>query len=554
MNSVICYKDKNRRFSQINQNSKNQKIVSLNCRKARPRSNTIYNQKAYKKLYLDNIEKKSTENKELIKILNNTSKAYNYIGQQLDVKIVKNLNEFEARRFNEVNRGINDVGKLIEDFDREFINYNINYKTRPKSSSISKKNKIKNQDSRTSVDGLIEEQKKFQCIKNNKTIFFKEQKKIENKFRKPKELLILLNTLKYCEQKGLLTEGNTSHENDNKLSFFREKVKNKKNQKKNIQKIYRNIDKEIFPTNKRKKSISKYNTSFFIINSPVYPEKSLNLALSTTDRTKNLKKNRPKSSDCRYFCTNAQKEDDYRLFNTETKNYYSTQAPENYNNASKNLSNNNKSKRPASSYDRAVAISKIYNCNNKMNDLLNNILEDSQKIDKKLRKGFPYMQKENEKINKNKNKKLHVNINQLRTEMDLQESTKYKIDVQVLLLNNAKKLKKYLQKEDLKMAEQLSRTVINEDRLNNKPLEFDETFNNKLFRRKVKQEINEACYKTRVIKETLNRLSNKSIIDPKQQLDKLIGKNNVCLFNDFESLKKLVKKYRIIKKQIFFPK
>lgn len=554
MNSASYHKYKNRQKPKIKKNTKNNKKSSQKESKTNRRSNILYNEKFYKELYLNNIKKKSTENKELIKMLNNTAKIYSNIGPRLDDRTAKNLNDLGIKRFNEVNRRINDVEKLINEFDNEFTNYNINEKTRPKSSNFAKKTKKIINTKNNSIDELISLNQNIETKKNIKTDFFKEQSKIEKKFKKSKELLTLLNTLNYFEQKGLLTNGNNSYQKDNNLSFYRKKIDNIKQQEINTHKKYHNnINKEIFSSSVRNKS-TKYNTSFFNINSPIYPEKSLSLVSVTTDKTKNKIKNRPKSSDCRYCFTNAQKEYGRSLFNTEKKYCYTTRMIGEFNNNnSKNCSNYSKFKRPASSYNRSNAMSKIHDCNIKINNLLDGIIEDGQKISKNLKLKFSNLKKENKNIKKNKNNRLHLNINKLRSEMDLQNNTKYKIDIKVLLSNNTKKLKKYLKKGDLKLAEQLSQTIINEDRLNNKPLEIDESFNNSLFRRRVRREINVDSYKTRVIKETLDRLKNKTIIDPQQQLNKLIEKNHVCLFNDYESLKKLVTKSRVLKKQIFFP-
>ena len=184
MNSASYHKYKNRQKPKIKKNTKNNKKSPQKESKTNRRSNILYNEKFYKELYLNNIKKKSTENKELIKMLNNTAKIYSNIGPRLDDRTAKNLNDLGIKRFNEVNRRINDVEKLINEFDNEFTNYNINEKTRPKSSNFAKKTKKIINTKNNSIDELISLNQNIETKKSIKTDFFKEQSKIEKKFKK----------------------------------------------------------------------------------------------------------------------------------------------------------------------------------------------------------------------------------------------------------------------------------------------------------------------------------------------------------------------------------
>jgi hypothetical protein len=144
-----------------------------------------------------------------------------------------------------------------------------------------------------------------------------------------------------------------------------------------------------------------------------------------------------------------------------------------------------------------------------------------------------------QKVKKNRN----ININKIRKDLHLKRRGNG-IDEEQLIMENVEKLHKSLPKRHVNLMRSIAKIVINEDRMRNKPLVYNDIYDNKLFKMRIKNEMFEAVREMGKIRKTLNK--NKSEKSFKEQVRKLM-ENDMFLFFNLNSLKQMVNKYKVLR-------
>ena len=111
-------------------------------------------------------------------------------------------------------------------------------------------------------------------------------------------------------------------------------------------------------------------------------------------------------------------------------------------------------------------------------------------------------------------------------------------------MNNVDKLYKSLPKRHVNLMRSIAKIVINEDRMRNKPLIYNDIYDNKLFKMRLKKEMFDAENEMAKIRKKLNK--NKTVKDFKERMKKLM-ENDMFLFFNLNSLKQMVNKYKVLR-------
>ena len=101
-----------------------------------------------------------------------------------------------------------------------------------------------------------------------------------------------------------------------------------------------------------------------------------------------------------------------------------------------------------------------------------------------------------------------------------------------------------LPKNHINLMRAIAKIVINEDRMKHRPLFYDDTYDNKLFKMRLKNEMFEAECEMGKIRKTLSK--NKKEKDFKEQIKKLMN-NEMFLFFNLDSLKQMLNKYKVLR-------
>ena len=134
-------------------------------------------------------------------------------------------------------------------------------------------------------------------------------------------------------------------------------------------------------------------------------------------------------------------------------------------------------------------------------------------INKGLNLGKNYLKKSNS-INNILNKKNNLNIEKINKEMGFNnenESIKKDVNKEELLINKTNKIKKYLNKEGKKILFQTLKKILNEDRILNKRVNYNDQFDRVIEKRR--RETN------------FNKLAKQSIIIEKSYGKKIVPEN-----------------------------
>ena len=143
------------------------------------------------------------------------------------------------------------------------------------------------------------------------------------------------------------------------------------------------------------------------------------------------------------------------------------------------------------------------------------------------------------KVKKDRN----INIKKIRQDLNLRRRGNG-IDEQKLIMDNVNKLYKSLPKKHVNLMRSIAKIVINEDRMRHRPLFYNDIYDNKLFKMRLKNEMFDAQCEMAKIRKTLSK--NKKEKDFKQQVKKLM-KNDMFLFFDVDSLKQALNKYKVLR-------
>jgi hypothetical protein len=182
----------------------------------------------------------------------------------------------------------------------------------------------------------------------------------------------------------------------------------------------------------------------------------------------------------------------------------------------------------------------------KIKKLSEGIIDSGDKLKNELKEKYKSIIKKIEeekkpisRIKKNRN----IDINKIRKELKLNKRGKG-IDENKLIMDNVDKLQKSLPKTHVDLMRSIAKIVINEDRMRHKPLVYDNSYDNKIFRAKLKKEMFEATCDMKKIRESLNK--NKKEKPFKQAVKKLM-ENDMFFFFNLKSLNQMVNKIKVLK-------
>ena len=133
----------------------------------------------------------------------------------------------------------------------------------------------------------------------------------------------------------------------------------------------------------------------------------------------------------------------------------------------------------------------------------------------------------------------NIDIKKIRKELNLKRRGNG-IDEKKLIMENVEKLPK----NHINLMRSIAKIVINEDRMRHRPLFYDDTYDNKLFKMRLKNEMFEAECEMGKIRKTLSK--NKKEKDFKEQIKKLMN-NEMFLFFNLDSLKQMLNKYKVLR-------
>jgi len=184
----------------------------------------------------------------------------------------------------------------------------------------------------------------------------------------------------------------------------------------------------------------------------------------------------------------------------------------------------------------------------KIKKLSEGIIDSGDKLKTELKEKYKsilkQIEEEKKPISKIK-KKRNIDINNIRKELKLNKNGKG-IDENKLIMDNVDKLKKSLPKTHVDLMRSIAKIVINEDRMRHKPLVYDNSYDNKIFKAKLKKEMFEATCDMKKIRESLNKNKNKKEKPFKQAVKKLM-ENEMFLFFNLKSLNNMVNKIKVLK-------
>ena len=155
------------------------------------------------------------------------------------------------------------------------------------------------------------------------------------------------------------------------------------------------------------------------------------------------------------------------------------------------------------------------------------------------------IEKEKKPVKKVK-KNIKIDIEKIRTELNLKRRGKG-INEYKMIMDNVDKLYKSLPKTHVNLMRSIAKIVIYEDIKKNKPLIYNDTLDNKLFKKRFKKEMNEASYKMKEIRKSLNK--NKKEKPFQEKLEHLL-KNDGFVFYNIKTLKDEINKIKVLKGEI----
>ena len=504
--------------------------------------------------------------------------------QNFDNEFTVNLNINNKKTFpnkNVVKKPLQKIEEESFDFDLNNINKNEPEKNKRTDSFKSQRKSMKKSllilgNSPESIDALTLKGKKF--LRNNE--------KIEKKLKYEKKFCQLEDAFKYYEllynYKYFLTQKDNEF-----LSFSRRKKLEKESlsnylkNKKKISEGEKNCEK---CKNKKKIDLKKYINTNKILSIYNYsenendkncytPENTSNankheliLSLGNSEKTqKNLKRVFSSFTRQNIFTDIKINNHDNSIFKNKTRPTTSSIYSSNYINSiklNKNIKNEldiDSAKSNTSIYNTIFTYNKTQSKNNKkksssspssvkkvIRSMSEGILSIGDKLKTDLKSTYKSIMKkieEDKKPVQKVKKDRNININKIRQDLHLKRRGNF-IDEEQLIMNNVDKLYKSLPKRHVNLMRSIAKIVINEDRMRNKPLIYNDIYDNKLFKMRLKKEMFDAENEMAKIRKKLNK--NKTVKDFKERMKKLM-ENDMFLFFNLNSLKQMVNKYKVLR-------
>ena len=556
--------------------------------------NKYRNDKVEKKLYLENINIKSNINYDLLSKLNSTFRSFNFQSGMNDPKIESNLFNIGSKRSILLRRSVNTVRNMIQDFDNQFsinfdfnnekennnINniynkYNYNYKTKQikeesygdfdfnlnKTNEISKDNDINNK--------IIKNKKNFFKEMKKGKKFLEEEESIERKLKNENNIIGLKNAFKYYEllynYKYFLTEKDILCLSFNrrkkmekieqskllkqpkvKLDNYKEKCeKCEKHRKTDKFKYKNNLNIHLFQKNFSDSNIKNNNPN-------TSSKKILKRAFSGISNSNGSKSNNNfiNNSNSKYSQTIT------RPTTASAKNFQKSNNKLNYNlskgtNLNINISDISSKYLDNNSIQRIKSAKSTKNLSikNKIENLSENILTTGDKLKNNLEEAYQnIMEKieEDKKPVKKVKKKMKINIDKIRTDLNLR-CLGEGFDENQMIMDNVDKLYKSLHKTHVNLMRSIAKIVIEEERKKNKPSIYNYTHDKNVFRQKFKKEMFEATYIMKEIRKSLNKNKREKPFDEKL---KHLLKNDCFIFFNIKSLKDEIDKIKVLRGEI----
>ena len=215
-----------------------------------------------------------------------------------------------------------------------------------------------------------------------------------------------------------------------------------------------------------------------------------------------------------------------------------------------NISSNSQSIVPSTPKIQKTKPQNILSVKHKIRNLSKNIISNADKLKTLLKDTIninvmKIIKDENQPVKK-VNKKVKINIDKIRTDLNLKRRGKG-INEYKLIMDNVDKLYKSLPKTHVDLMRSIAKIVINEDRRKNKPLIYNDTYDNRLFKERFKKEMFEASSKMNEIRKSLNK---HKIEKPFEEKLKRLLKDDVFMFFNIKSLKDEINKIRVLRGEI----
>ena len=191
----------------------------------------------------------------------------------------------------------------------------------------------------------------------------------------------------------------------------------------------------------------------------------------------------------------------------------------------------------------------ILSIKNKIINISQNIKANSKKLKINLEDTHKNIMKkieEERKPVKKVKKKMKIDIDKIRADLNLKRRGEG-IDENKIIMDNVDKLYKSLPKTHVDLMRSIAKIVINEERRKNKPLIYNDTYDNNLFKARLKKEMFKASYKMKEIRKSLNKYKIEKPFE--EQLRHLL-KNDVPSFFNIKSLEDEINRIKAIKGEI----
>ena len=569
----IKAENKEKPLSSLSSKKMTSYVISLNEDKYR-------NDKGEKKLYLENNNNmRNHMNIGIPKI--NKFKSFDFQSNKFKPKIETNLLNNESNKDFLLRKSMTLVKNMSHDFDNQkkkesFNDFDFNLNNKGNNNQLLDKNK-----------DFVKEMKKGK-------IYLKNEESIKDKLKNEKKIIGLKNCFKYYEllynYKYFITEKDILC-----LSFNRRKKMEKRNflkylkTPKNTPDYFDEKSEKCKKCEKNKKmdklkykrnlKIHLFNKNLPEYNSIKKQNKNKNIHLFKTELN-NDEKNKEKSNKrlSRILSGyNSNIIEKNKLYNNSNFKYDKTfsrptssstnklnefNKKYNFNSLSSNekvelnlsnissISDNNSLEFVKSHIEKSNDEPQyIESIKNKIKILCKNIKADSKKLKLDLEETYKNIM---DKIEEEKNpvkkvkKKMIINIDKIRRDLNLKRRGKG-IDEIKMIMDNVDKLYKSLPKTHVNLMRSIAKIVINEERMKNKPLIYNDTYDNKLFKAKLKKEMFKASYNMKEIRKSLNKYK---IEKPFEEQLRHILKNDVSSFFSIKSLKEEINKIKAIKGEI----
>ena len=304
-------------------------------------------------------------------------------------------------------------------------------------------------------------------------------------------------------------------------------------------KIYENNDNKLFKTDL--KDINKNNS-----------KKILKRALSGYNSISSKKNSLYNNSNSKFTLTNTRpttaSTNKFQKFNKKI-NFNSLTSSKNIDLNLSNISSNSNINIPSKNFPNSQEQTDCFSIKKKIQNLSESIFANSNKIKTGLEETYQnimdQIEEESKPVKKVK-KKMIIDIDKIRTDLNLKRRGEGINEIKMIMYN-VDKLYKSLPKTHVDLMRSIAKIVINEERRKNKPLIYNDTYDNKLFKKRYKKEMFEAAVKMKEIRKSLNK--NKIEKPFEEKLKKLL-KNDYFIFFNIKSLKEEMDKIRVLRGEI----